>query len=135
MLTGTSPRIWFGQIPRKEEKKFDDCKKKTTRFFLQKTNSPFSCITKPYDLSKRNFRKCLNFNITSEHLTVQNKAHIYPYIEYHSACPLVGIGTSPLPLPQAGVPPPPPREPNGGGHTRLRVRGGGEWEGGHTRLR
>ncbi len=29
------------------------------------------------------------------------------HIEYHSVCPLVGIGTLPLPLPQASVPLPP----------------------------
>jgi hypothetical protein len=29
------------------------------------------------------------------------------YIEHHSVCPLVGIGTPPTPLPQASVPPPP----------------------------
>ncbi len=44
----------------------------------------------------------------------------YIYIEYHSVCPLVGVGT---PLSPASVPLPP--EPKGGGHTRLRVRGWG----------
>jgi hypothetical protein len=44
------------------------------------------------------------------------------YKEYHSVCPLVGIGTLPTPLSPASVPLPP--EP-GGGHTRLRVRGWG----------
>jgi hypothetical protein len=43
------------------------------------------------------------------------------YTEYHSVCPLAGIGTRPTPFPQASVPPTP--EPKGGGHTRLRVRG------------
>jgi hypothetical protein len=49
--------------------------------------------------------------------------YLYIYTEYHSECPLVGIGTPPTPLPQASVPPP---EPKGGvgGHTRLRVGGG-----------
>jgi hypothetical protein len=51
------------------------------------------------------------------------KVHIY--IEYHSVCPLVGIGAPPLPLPQTSVPL--PRNQRGGGrHTRLRVR---EWYG------
>jgi hypothetical protein len=40
------------------------------------------------------------------------------YIEYHSVCPLVGIGTLLPPLPRASVPPPPLV------HTRLHVR---EW--------
>jgi hypothetical protein len=44
------------------------------------------------------------------------------YKEYHSVCPLVGIGTPPTPLSQASVPLPPR---TGGGHTRLRVRGWG----------
>ncbi len=43
------------------------------------------------------------------------------YKEYHSVCPLVGIGTLPTPLSPASVPLPPRK----GGHTRLRVRG---WE-------
>jgi hypothetical protein len=43
------------------------------------------------------------------------------YKEYHSVCPLVGIGTLPIPLSPASVPP----SPRGRGHTRLRVRG---WE-------
>ncbi len=38
-------------------------------------------------------------------------------IEYHSVCPLVGIGTPP-PLTRKRVCPSPP-EPKGGGHTRL----------------
>ncbi len=50
-----------------------------------------------------------------------HKAHIYE--EYHSVCPLLGIGTLPPPLSPASVPLPP--ESKGGGHTRLRVRGWG----------
>ncbi len=50
-----------------------------------------------------------------------NKVHIYE--EYHSVCPLVGIGTLPPPLSLASVPLPP--EPEPGGHTRLRIRGWG----------
>jgi hypothetical protein len=38
------------------------------------------------------------------------------YIEYHSVCPLVGIGTLPPPLSPARVFLPP--VPKGGGHTR-----------------
>ncbi len=33
----------------------------------------------------------------------KHKVHIFT--EYHSLCPLVGIGTTPPPLPQASVPP------------------------------
>ncbi len=42
------------------------------------------------------------------------------YIEHHSVCPLVGIGTPTTPLPQACVPPPPPPPE---GHTRLWLNG------------
>ncbi len=45
------------------------------------------------------------------------------YKEYHSVCPLVGIGTLPTHLSPASVPLPP--EPGGGGHNRLRARGWG----------
>jgi hypothetical protein len=46
------------------------------------------------------------------------------YKEYHSVCPLVGIGTPPTPLPQASEPS--PSGPKGGGvHTRLRLRAWG----------
>jgi hypothetical protein len=48
---------------------------------------------------------------------------VHTYLEHHSVCPLVGIGTAPPPLPQASVYPPSP-EPKGG-HARLRVGGGG----------
>jgi hypothetical protein len=40
------------------------------------------------------------------------------YLEYHSVCPLVGIGTPPS-LSRQRVPPPPGTK--GGRHTRLRV--------------
>jgi hypothetical protein len=53
--------------------------------------------------------------------TFHHKVHTY--IEYHSVCPLVGIGTLPPPLSPASVPLPP--EPKGGGHNRLQVRGWG----------
>jgi hypothetical protein len=37
-----------------------------------------------------------------------SKAHkVHKYKEYHSVCPLVGIGTLPTPLSPASVPPPP----------------------------
>jgi hypothetical protein len=49
------------------------------------------------------------------------KVHLYT--EYHSVCPLVGIGTLRPPLLSASVPLPP--EPKGRGHTRQRERG---WE-------
>jgi hypothetical protein len=38
------------------------------------------------------------------------------YIEHHSVCPFVGIGTPPTPLPQASVPSPPPAK-GWGAHT------------------
>ncbi len=38
---------------------------------------------------------------------------VLTYKEYHSVCPLVGIGTLPTPLSPASVPLPP--EPKGGG--------------------
>jgi hypothetical protein len=44
------------------------------------------------------------------------------YKEYHSVCPLVGIGTPPTPLSPASVTPRPP-DRGAGGHTRLRVMG------------
>jgi hypothetical protein len=47
--------------------------------------------------------------------------YVHIYLEYHSVCPLVEIGT-PHPLSHECAPPPPPTK--GGGHTRLRVR---EW--------
>ncbi len=59
--------------------------------------------------------------ISSEGL--QHKVHIYK--EYHSVCPLVGIGTLPPPLSPATVALPPETKMVRGGHTRLRVRGWG----------
>ncbi len=53
-------------------------------------------------------------------IPLHHKVRIYK--EYHSVCPLVGIGTPP-PLSRKRVFPSPP-EPKGGGDTRLRVRGG-----------
>jgi hypothetical protein len=54
--------------------------------------------------------------------TVHRNHKVRIYKEYQSVCPLVGIGTLPIPLSPASVPLPPEL---GGGHTRLRVRG---WE-------
>jgi hypothetical protein len=51
---------------------------------------------------------------------IDHKVHIY--LEYHSVCPLVRIGTPPLPLPRASVSTPGTK---GGRHTRLWVRVGG----------
>ncbi len=49
----------------------------------------------------------------------------YIYKEYHSLCPLVGIGTPPTPsLASESAPPPPPTK--GGGRTPPRPRGWGE---------
>ncbi len=46
------------------------------------------------------------------------------YIEYHSVCPLVGIGTPPCTSSAASeCAPPPGTNGRGGGHTRLLVRG------------
>jgi hypothetical protein len=47
-------------------------------------------------------------------ITMQHKV----YKEYHSVCPLVGLGTLPTPTLPASVPL--PAEPGGGGHTRVR---------------
>jgi hypothetical protein len=56
-------------------------------------------------------------------IPVHHEVHIY--LEFHSFCLLVGIGTPPQLLPQASVFPPP--EPKGGGHTcsLRRTKGGG----------
>jgi hypothetical protein len=45
--------------------------------------------------------------------STEHKVHIY--IEYHSVCPLVGIGTLPPPLSPASVPLPPKQ--GGGAHS------------------
>jgi hypothetical protein len=55
-------------------------------------------------------------------LCLGRKVHIFT--EYHSVCPLVGIGTLPPPLSLASVPFPRAQR-GGGGHSRLRVRGWG----------
>jgi hypothetical protein len=59
-----------------------------------------------------------------ELLQVEPRGHkVHTYKEYHSVCPLVGVGTLPTPLSQASVPLPP--EPKGGGaHSPA-----GEWGG------
>jgi hypothetical protein len=51
--------------------------------------------------------------------TVHDKIYhkVLSYIEHHSVCPLVGIGTPPTPLPQARVPPPPADQRVGGAHS------------------
>jgi hypothetical protein len=41
--------------------------------------------------------------------------YVHIYKEYHSVCPLVGIGTLPPPLSPASMPLPP--EPKGGAHS------------------
>jgi hypothetical protein len=51
---------------------------------------------------------------------MQNKVRVRLYKEYHSVCPLVGIGTLPTPLSPASVPLPP--EPEG---AHLPAEGGG----------
>jgi hypothetical protein len=48
------------------------------------------------------------------------------YIEYHSVCSLVRIGTLPPPLSPASVPLSPEPGGGGGGHTLLQVRGWGD---------
>jgi hypothetical protein len=53
-------------------------------------------------------------------LCFNHKVHIY--LEYHSVCPLVQIGT-PTISPEIDCVS--PRNPRGGGHTRQRVRGSG----------
>jgi hypothetical protein len=60
----------------------------------------------------------------SQHCWSVSKFHkVLTYTEHHSVCPLVGIGTPPIPLPQASVPSPPDQRV--GGHTRLSLRGWG----------
>ncbi len=54
-------------------------------------------------------KNCLNPNVWNYILI--HKVHMYK--EYHSVCPLVGIGTLPTPLSPASVSLPP--EPGGGG--------------------
>ncbi len=57
-------------------------------------------------------------------LWLYHKVHIYK--EYHSVCPLVGIGTLPSPLsPLASECAPPPGTKGGGGTLALRERGWG----------
>jgi hypothetical protein len=41
--------------------------------------------------------------------------HVVSFLWYHSACPLVGIGTAPPPLPQESVSPPPELKGEGEG--------------------
>jgi hypothetical protein len=52
---------------------------------------------------------------------ISNNLHhkVRIYKEYHSVCPLVGIGTLPTPLPPARMPPPPPVL-GGGGYSLAR---------------
>jgi hypothetical protein len=45
-------------------------------------------------------------------LPQNHKVHIY--LQYHSVCSLVGIGTPLPPSPASGVPPPPPQGTKGG---------------------
>ncbi len=54
--------------------------------------------------------------------SVQKNHKVHTYKEYHSVCPLVGIGTLPTALSPASVPLPP--EPGGGGGV-TRPYGGG----------
>ncbi len=51
-------------------------------------------------------------NIVEAFIREQHKVHTRIYVEYHSVCPLVGIGTLPPPLSPASLPLPP--EPKGG---------------------
>jgi hypothetical protein len=57
-------------------------------------------------INRSQIHECRNWE------TVHHKVHIYK--EYHSVCPLAGIGTLPPPLSPASVPLPP--EPKGGAH-------------------
>ncbi len=60
-------------------------------------------------------------NVITFKLSIKTISHkVHTFIEYHSVCPLVGIGTLPPPLSPASVPLPP--EPKGGGHTRLETQ-------------
>jgi hypothetical protein len=85
-------------------------------------------------LTKLNYEKCTKYSeIMSGESSIRDLSYvcmteqrmhptkyIYTYIEHHSVCLLVGIGTPPTPLPQARVPSPPYEMV--GGHTRLRLR-------------
>jgi hypothetical protein len=51
---------------------------------------------------------------------------VLTYTEYHSVCPLVGIGTPSTPLPLARVTPPPPPPKGGGGAHSPAAKGVGE---------
>ncbi len=55
---------------------------------------------------------------------LNHKVHIY--LEFHSVCPLVGIGTDPPPLPPASVCVPPPLNQRGGGARSPAGKGVGE---------
>ncbi len=59
--------------------------------------------------------------IWSKKLNIASGPKVHKYLEYHSVCPLVGIGT-PHPLSCKRVCPPPNQR---GGHTHLQVRGWG----------
>jgi hypothetical protein len=58
-------------------------------------------------------------------LYMESQSTHIQYKEYHSVCPLVGIGTPLPPLSPASVPLPPKPKGGGGGHTRALVRGWG----------
>jgi hypothetical protein len=75
---------------------------------------------------KVNPKKCHEQNtqkITGERDRAQ-RTYVFMYQEYHRVCPLDRIGTPSHPSPTSECVPSP--ELKGGGHTRLRLRGGSQ---------
>ncbi len=83
-----------------------------THFNTRKTSTRFEC----------SLTTVIVYNVHNR-FTVNHKVFIY--IEHHSVCPLVGIGTPPTPLSQASVPSPPDQRVGGGAHSTAAKRGGG----------
>jgi hypothetical protein len=74
----------------------------------------------------------LSVILTAINISVLHKVRIYK--EYHSVCPLVGIGTLPPPLSPASVPLPPEPKMGGGGVGALAPAGEGVGESQFHRL-
>jgi hypothetical protein len=82
------------------------------------------CRRYSFDLGRSDTGYFLSFVLSLSSLCVAkwmevciySAAHkVHTYKEYHSVCPLVGIGTLPPPLSPASVPLPPERKGGGGG--------------------
>ncbi len=98
--------------------------KNFTFFLLKHHEGLFSSSRSSLLLLKRTFRSSKHEIYFGAYFSIAgpgSQSTYSIYLEYHSECPLVGIGTPPPPLTQATEPS--PRNQNGGGgHTRLRVR-------------